>query len=68
MASLRISSQETVTRKVRLGNCKRSSRNRCILGELGVGLWISHINGQLRIKAEQLRSKSDQLLRPSDAC
>jgi len=33
-----------------------------ILGELGIGLWVSHINGQLRIKTEQLRSKSDQLL------
>lgn len=33
-----------------------------ILGELGVGLWVSHINGQLRIRTEQLRSKSDQLL------
>jgi hypothetical protein len=33
-----------------------------ILGELGIGLWISHINGQLREKGSNLRSKSDQLL------
>jgi len=33
-----------------------------ILGELGTGLWISHINSQLRVKSEELRSKSDQLL------
>jgi hypothetical protein len=33
-----------------------------IVGELGIGLWISHINGQLRSKNAELRSKSDQLL------
>ena len=33
-----------------------------ILGEFGVGLWISHINGQLRGKSAELRSKSDQLV------
>jgi hypothetical protein len=33
-----------------------------ILGELGVGLWITHINGQLRTKNSELRNKSDQLL------
>ncbi len=33
-----------------------------ILGELGIGLWISHVNGQLRAKSSDLRSKSDQLL------
>ncbi len=33
-----------------------------ILGELGVGLWVSHINGQLRIKTEELRGESDQLI------
>ena len=33
-----------------------------ILGELGIGLWISHLNGQLRTNSSDLRSKSDQLL------
>jgi hypothetical protein len=33
-----------------------------ILGELGVGIWISRINGQLRSKNSELRSDSDQLL------
>jgi hypothetical protein len=33
-----------------------------ILGELGIGLWISHINGQLRSKNAELRSISDQLV------
>jgi hypothetical protein len=33
-----------------------------ILGELGIGLWISHINGDLRSKNSQLRTNSDQLV------
>jgi hypothetical protein len=33
-----------------------------VLGEFGVGLTISSINGQLRAKSAELRSKSDQLL------
>jgi hypothetical protein len=33
-----------------------------ILGELWIGLSITHINGQLRSKSAELRSKSDQLL------
>jgi hypothetical protein len=33
-----------------------------IFGELGFGLWISHINGQLRTKNAELRRKSEQLL------
>ena len=33
-----------------------------ILGELGVGLKVASINGTLRIKSAELRSKSDQLL------
>jgi hypothetical protein len=32
------------------------------MGELGIGLTISSINGQLRVKGAELRSKSDQLL------
>jgi hypothetical protein len=34
-----------------------------VMGEFGVGLKISSINGQLRAKAADLRSKGDQLLR-----
>lgn len=33
-----------------------------VMGEFGVGLKISSINGQLRAKGAELRSKSDQLL------
>ena len=33
-----------------------------VMGEFGVGLSISSINGQLRAKSAELRSKSDQLL------
>jgi len=33
-----------------------------VMGEFGVGLRISSINGQLRAKGAELRSKSDQLL------
>ena len=33
-----------------------------VMGEFGVGLNISSINGQLRAKSAELRSKSDQLL------
>lgn len=33
-----------------------------VMGEFGVGLKISSINGQLRSKGAELRSKSDQLL------
>ena len=37
-----------------------------ILGELGVGLWISHVNGQLRTRSAALRSKSDHLIAASN--
>ncbi len=33
-----------------------------VAGELGIGIAIARINGQLRIKNTELRSKSDQLL------
>jgi hypothetical protein len=33
-----------------------------IFGEAGVGLWIAHINGQLRAKSAELQTDSDQLV------